>query len=81
MGTRLTWAHLIPGDVLLNSEDFPIIVVLQCSESDNKFVWMHLTGVSAGKAVDCNLHGVGMWYEPLVKTYRAILRGNDRIET
>ncbi len=77
----MTWADLLQGDVLLNSEDFPIIVVLSCVPSENFFSWMHLTGDSAGRSVSADLKVVNMWEEPILKTYKAILRGAERIET
>lgn len=81
MGEGVTWADLLPSDVLLNNEGFPIIVVLRCNRSENVFAWMHLTGINAAREVDADLACVDMWGDNLTKSYTAILRGAEMIKT
>jgi hypothetical protein len=64
----------------MNSDGFPIVVVLQCSESDNNFVWMHLIGANRGRAIACDFLSSRMWSELLGKNYHTILRGFEEIE-
>jgi len=76
MNRIVTWADLQPGDVLMNDNDFPVVVVLECVSLENTFVWFNMYGRDAGQAFNCDFAGAQMWTELLWKSYKTVLRGN-----